>query len=165
MANRLPEFRIQRDTKEHDNKGWFWEPEEKRPGVCQCLGTIEDDLQAGDYTIAGHEDLVIIERKQHWSEIYGQLMTSEGKARFERELEKLVTVKYKAIIIEDVISEGVMGLSVGQVRNGNGAPLKRLVSMLVGYRLDYGIDWIPGNNCGKRIARMIFEQIARRHLS
>ena len=54
-------------------------------------------LQVGDYSIAGHETEVAIERKSHIDAL-GSL--GKNRARFEREVKKLGQMKYGAIVIE-----------------------------------------------------------------
>jgi len=54
-------------------------------------------LDSGDYSIAGHEDQIAIERKTH-VDAFGSL--GKGRARFKREILRLNEYKYAAIIIE-----------------------------------------------------------------
>lgn len=54
-------------------------------------------LPAGDYSLAGYESRIAIERKSH-VDAYGSL--GKSRARFKREILKLATYDYAAIIIE-----------------------------------------------------------------
>jgi hypothetical protein len=72
---KLPSIVIIRDTREKENKGWDFHGEDKKPGKVQILGTEEIVLNAGDYSIKGHEDLVRIERKQGFAEMFTNLMS------------------------------------------------------------------------------------------
>lgn len=54
-------------------------------------------LDAGDYSLAGHEHEIAIERKTH-ADAYGCL--GRGRARFKREIERLARYRYAAIVIE-----------------------------------------------------------------
>jgi ERCC4-type nuclease len=54
-------------------------------------------LKSGDYSIAGHEDAVAVERKS-LQDLYGTL--TAGRDRFERELERLGEMAYSAVIVE-----------------------------------------------------------------
>ena len=54
-------------------------------------------LATGDYSVVGLEDQIAIERKSQ-ADAYGSL--GHGRARFERELERLSRFDYAAIVIE-----------------------------------------------------------------
>jgi DNA excision repair protein ERCC-4 len=59
-------------------------------------------LPTGDYSIAGLEDRVAIERKTQ-SDAYASL--GRGRARFERELIRLARLDYAALVIECSLPE------------------------------------------------------------
>jgi ERCC4-type nuclease len=67
-----------------------------------CGGTIVQKLNAGDYSIVGLEDYIIIERKESMDELCKNL--GKERARFMRELERMAHVKHKFLIIEDYAS-------------------------------------------------------------
>ena len=54
-------------------------------------------LHTGDYSIKGHETEIAVERKSV-SDFYGTI--TRGRERFERELERMATMKRSAIVIE-----------------------------------------------------------------
>jgi len=54
-------------------------------------------LKSGDYSIVGHEDEISIERKS-LDDLYGTL--THGRERFERELERLQSMKFSAVVVE-----------------------------------------------------------------
>lgn len=58
---------------------------------------VNKGLKSGDYSIQGFEDSVSIERKSI-SDLYGSL--GGGRKRFERELNRLLTYRWKGVIIE-----------------------------------------------------------------
>ncbi len=58
---------------------------------------VRKKLDAGDYSLVGHEHEIAIERKTH-ADAYGCL--GKGRKRFHREIDRLVDYKYAAIIIE-----------------------------------------------------------------
>ena len=68
---------------------------EQRPYA--FAGALVRALPAGDYSLLGHEDEVAIERKSH-GDAYSTI--AAGRARFERELEKLSGYDYAAIVVE-----------------------------------------------------------------
>jgi len=59
--------------------------------------TIIKKLNAGDYSIENYEHKIAIERKE-LSDLYGTI--GKGRKRFVKELERLQSYEYKAIIIE-----------------------------------------------------------------
>lgn len=61
------------------------------------LPTERRTLKTGDYTFAGFEDLVCIERKSA-QDLYGTLF--QGRDRFQREMERMQAFKYKYLVIE-----------------------------------------------------------------
>ncbi len=160
MAARLPSITIIRDTREQ--KGWDFEPEEKLPGKVQCLGTIETTLDAGDYSILGYEDEIVIERKQGFCELFGNMSPKEHKERFEREMEKLRNVRYKYLIVEGILTHDVLGMSIPQFTKS--PPTSAVIRWLFSLQMEYGIVPIFAGECGKKAARYIFEQFVRRQL-
>lgn len=65
----------------------------------KCIATERRKLDEGDYSVAGLEDKVFIERKSV-ADLYGTLF--QGRERFERELERVATkdYKYRYLVIE-----------------------------------------------------------------
>jgi ERCC4-type nuclease len=96
-AKPVPTFTVIRDTQE---KVDFWE----FPAAGPCLGTIDKRLPTGDYTLAGYEKTLCIERKRNMGELAGNL-TEE---RFHRELERLEAFPLPLLVCEfpfaDVLS-------------------------------------------------------------
>lgn len=163
MAKSLASITIRKDLREKEGHGWVFEPEEKESGKVQILGMIEESMDAADYSIVGSEDLVRIEKKKGFVELFGNLINKENKERFERELEKLNKVKFKYLVVESSLNEDMMCLSVPQYRFG-GPPLSKLTSMLFDYQLEFGIIPVFAGPCGKKIASQIFKNIARKYL-
>jgi DNA excision repair protein ERCC-4 len=54
-------------------------------------------LESGDYSVKGYEDLVAVERKS-LDDLYGTL--GQGRERFERELVRLNSMWYAAVMVE-----------------------------------------------------------------
>lgn len=63
----------------------------------KSLPTERRTLKTGDYTASGLEDILCIERKSV-QDLYGTLFT--GRERFERELARMQSFKYKYLVIE-----------------------------------------------------------------
>lgn len=80
---------IIRDTLEKKN---FW----NYPEDGFCKGTVSRSLDTGDYTLDGFEHLLCIERKGCISEF----ATNIFEERFDREIARMTTFKYKYIILE-----------------------------------------------------------------
>jgi len=84
---------IIRDSREKPHCGWKWNKTK------QISGTEVATLKYGDYSIAGLEDIVSIERKGSASEFLNNILTIDNK-RFEKELKQLALFKYAYIICE-----------------------------------------------------------------
>lgn len=65
-------------------------------------GTVTEKLDAGDYSIKGLEEYIIIERKESMDELCKNL--GKERARFMRELDRMAHVQHKILIIEDYAS-------------------------------------------------------------
>ena len=64
-------------------------------------GAVTGTLASGDYSIAGLEDRVAIERKSK-ADAYASL--GRGRARFRREVERLAELDYAAIVVEATLA-------------------------------------------------------------
>lgn len=83
-------FEVLRDTREKDQKGWIF------PASGNCLGTVDQKLDTGDYTLRGYEAKFIVERKGSISEFAKNLV----EKRFDRELVRLESFQYPFIVLE-----------------------------------------------------------------
>jgi hypothetical protein len=160
--NTLPEITIIRDTREKDHKGWEFISEDKKPGQVRIAGTIEECLDAGDYSIKGLEKTLRIERKFGFSELFQNYSPSSNKERFEREMEKLREIKHKYLLIESTLNSDMLSLTVPQFKYH--VPGKRLVEWLDILEQEYNISVKFVGDCGKAYAKTIFRNIARKYL-
>lgn len=160
MAKKLPEITIVTDTREQ--KPWTFDEEEKQPGKVRIAGNVVECLDAGDYSIKGLEHLVRIERKMGFRELFGNMSPTEHRDRFEREMEKLRTIPFKYLLIESNLSHDILALSVPQYQSG--PPASRVLDWLTYLNQKYGIHHMFVGECGQRVAKTIFKQIARDHL-
>lgn len=160
MKNSLPEITIVRDTRE--KMGWDFPYEEKIAGKIRILGTVDEYIEEGDYTIKGAEDLIRIERKMGFGELFGNMIPRDHKERFEREIERLSNIRHKYIIIENNLSNDILGLSVAQFSKG--PPCSSIVRWLIDLQINHDINIIFAGDAGKKVAKMIFDSIARRYL-
>lgn len=133
-------FKVIRDSRERVG---FWNfPEDSR-----CLGTEVGKLDTGDYSIAGLEDKLCIERKKTISEICNNM----NEDRFTDELKRMEKFKYKYIILEfDLLTidrfplgSGIPKSVWGKVSYITPQYLRRYFCEL---SLDYGIHIIYGSN-------------------
>ena len=80
---------------------------EQRPYTFQNIKpeppeTIMQGLKTGDYSVAGFESCICVERKS-MSDLFGSVGT--GRARFECEMERMASYNYACIIIEAEIQQ------------------------------------------------------------
>lgn len=114
--------------------------------------TVTRKLDAGDYAVDGLEHLMAVERKSA-NDICGTL--GNGRTRFIRELERMQSIKYRALVIEAdwrglrVFVETETKMSWASVRGS-------LLAM--NYR--YGINLFPCTN--RRWAEALTYQLLRR---
>lgn len=158
MPKKINPYTIIRDTRE--NTGWTWEKDEGSKSFIPIDGTKIDTLDAGDYSIEGMQHIVRIERKASISELYGNLMSSEHKQRFYREMEKLKDIKYKCIVIESSISREVFGMSPCNLFSP--IPCSKIILELNKIYFDFGVPYHFVGDAGHRFVRMYFDQVVRR---
>jgi len=91
------QYQVIRDTRERDEKGW-WFPEKDR-----CLGTVEEMLPTGDYSLKGFEKVFVIERKGCISEFAKNLVQD----RFHDELYRLDKFEHPFLVLEFEMSDVV----------------------------------------------------------
>jgi hypothetical protein len=156
---KLPEIQILRDTREKPGEGWVWSAEDKQAGKIRMLGTIETTLDAGDYSLLGFEDIVRIERKFGFAELFGNMTPKEHKERFEREMDKLSKIPHKYIVVESNVSKDIMSLSIPQFHRS--PPVSVITKWLFEIQLRYGVIPVFAGDAGKKIARQIFENVVR----
>ena len=154
----LPTYTVVRDTREQDGYGWTFSahlPDHRPP---KCDGMITDTLQTGDYSLVGYTDVLAIERKSSFSELWGNY-SSKKRPAFEAEMERMSTIKHPYIIIESSFTPDIMELSPPQFIKG--VPGKSFVRWLMYLSAKYGVHIIPAGACGRKIAQMICEEIVR----
>lgn len=160
---KLPAITIVRDSREHDNKGWVFDPEDKKPGRVQILGTEDGTLSAGDYTIKGLENIIVIERKYGLAELFGNMTPISNRDRFEREMQRMIDlgIKHKYILVESNISNDIFSMCPPQAK---GPPSSGVMKWLIELGIKYNVHVMFVGDTGKRVSKMIFEQIAREYI-
>lgn len=147
-------YKVIRDAREKIDHGWFWDVS------ASCDGTTVAKLDQGDYSLEDYEQLVVIERKGSVSE----WATNVTQARFERELERLRSIKYVWILLEfdmlDILNYPV----------GSGIPKKVwksiklrgpfIIKRMIEIERDYSnINITLCGEQGKMIASSVFKRI------
>lgn len=97
-------FTIVSDTREKKECRWTFEEFDDK----EFCGVDIKKLDIGDYSIAGLEDVFVIERKKSVSEVINNI-AAKDQHRFKRELEKLKDLKYAYIICEFTINDLLKG--------------------------------------------------------
>jgi len=152
----LPEYTVARDTREKSGYGWTFLPHavKRRPPI--CAGMIEKKLDVGDYSLIGYEDILTIERKEDFSELW---INYSNRGRFERELENMSKIKYSYILIESQLTTDHFNLSPPQYETK--APGKALIRWIMSLGIKYNVNIMMVGQCGRKIAQMIFEEVVR----
>jgi hypothetical protein len=144
-----------------EQKPWEFKEETKEPGKIRIAGSEIVGLNAADYSLKGYEDIIRIERKRGFAELMGNMCPKDHKLRFEREMEKLRLIPHKYLLIETVPTHDALSLGVPQSRFG--PPCSAIIKWLNEIEIEYGIHVQFVGECGKRIARSIFETIVRKY--
>lgn len=142
-----------------EQKGWHFQEEEAKPGKVNFVNTEIAKLDAGDYSVKGLEDLVTIERKNGFCELFGNMSPKANRERFEREMERMGPIKHKFVFIESQLNQDILTLSPGQVYKG--PPARKVLEWLSKIEIEYGVSVKFVGECGKTWAKRIFEQVAR----
>ena len=140
---------------------WEWEGDEKFSEV------IHKKLDAGDYSIEGMEDILVIERKSGVDELYMNF-TKERKRIFA-EFERMKSYKVKAIIIEcdceDVFNPYRYYVNTkGINKRSNQMPCAVVAAGLSRAMLEYGIHVIYAGIKGRSMARGIMVRAYEMHV-
>jgi len=152
----LPSYTVIRDTREQDGYGWIFDKADLRKKPPRCDGTIIKTMDTGDYTLEGYDDILCIERKTDFSELW---VNYSARKTFEKEMERMRRFKYKYIIVESPICTDHFSLSIPQFKNN--VPGKALVSWVVAISLFYGVHIIYAGQCGMKYAQTIFQNVIR----
>lgn len=126
-------------------------------------------LQQGDYAIAGHEDLCVVERKMSADELYMNFGTKKNKDRFYSEAKRLKDkVKFRFIVIEATLDDILNPSSyyVNISRRNKYAPMMPAVVVwnnLFKFMTEFGIQVIFAGKKGQYITKKILLAIYKEH--
>lgn len=154
----LPSYKVIRDTREQDGHGWVFDAHNSERRPPRCEGTIVDTLKTGDYSLVGYTDILTIERKFAFSELWSNY-SSQKRSAFEEEMDRMSNIKHAYIIIESLLTPDIMELSPPQFTKG--VPGKSLIRWLMHLSAKYGVKILPAGQCSKKIAQIIFEEVVR----
>lgn len=88
---------------------------EQRPQFHVSIPWVVCTLPAGDYAPVGYETEIAVERKS-LADLFGSV--TRDNARFQRELEKLSTYRYAAVVIEASQRDVLSGVRYSQIPGG-----------------------------------------------
>ena len=120
-------------------------------------------LDTGDYTLLGFEDEICIERKQSVDELFVNF-SGKNKKRIFAEIDRMCSIKYKFIIIEQTLDE-ILTPSCYYInaskKNTKSAWMPAMVVLknLTKIAVDYGIQIIFAGNRGPYFARNLLMEI------
>lgn len=114
---------------------------EQKPFVFTGIGEVIDltvgTLKSGDYSVAGYETRVAVERKSLEDAV---MSMTWGRERFERELMRLSSFQRAAVVIEGSMQDVLDGAFRSQA-----AP-QSIIGSCAAFFVDYGVPFIFANN-------------------
>lgn len=151
-----PDYTVIRDTREKLGHGWNFEISRPNKNPPKCAGQIIDTLTTGDYSVVGYDDMLIVERKNDFSELWGNFLE---RKRFEREMDRLRAYRYRLVIVESVMTPEVLSLSPASMKRN--VPGKALTSWLMSLVAEYQVPIMFGGACGQKLCQQFFEAVIR----
>jgi len=125
---------------------------EKRPWTFQITGSVKDvkisKLETGDYSIKGMEEILMIERKASVDELFMNLGVQWK--RFEREMERAKSYKYKYLVVEATMRDIYRGSRYSKMSG------RFIMARLVYLQIEYGIRVIFAGS-GKYVQGFIIQ--------
>ncbi len=160
-GNNAPQaYTVVRDTREQKGHGWDF------PAGGSCLGTVIKTLPTADYSLAGYEDVFVLERKHSTAEIANNLIDD----RFERELTRMEEYEHPIIVCEFTLDD------LKSFPRGSGIPqskwrfmtritgaflLKRLNEILVVHRIPIMFVGSHGQDYATSLFKRVVEHVDR----
>ena len=108
-------------------------------------------LPSGDYSIVGFEDRIAIERKTK-KDAYASL--GRGRARFERELERLAKLDYAAVVVEASLPDFLEVPAFSRMNPK--AAVRSMIAWAVKYRV--GVFFAGDRRHGKAVTLALLEK-------
>lgn len=140
------------DTRE--KKGWDWESDANFSGVEYRK------LHAGDYSLEGLEDVIMIERKASVDELYINFCKADAKRRIFAEFERAEDYEIKILVIEqsaeDIFNPYKYFVNKKKIHKGNvRVPVAIVAENLTKLMVEYGVQVIFGGDKAQSIVRGI----------
>lgn len=124
-------------------------------GRTLTVETVRGTLASGDYSLLGYERRVAVERKS-LADLYGTL--GQGRARFERELERLKDYDFAAVVVEASLLE-IVTSPPPHTEMSPKAVYRSIIAWSVRYPR---IHWFPCDN--RRLAEITTFRLLERFL-
>lgn len=151
-------YEILIDTREQTP--WEFKPSKN------CVGSRVATLKTADYTIAGYEHLVLLERKATPAEIARNLTNKAKRAAFERELKRLESVPHAYVICEFTVAQLLAFPS------NSGIPWRQrrymkikgpyLLKLVIELELAYKVRFVFAGDKAKEYALSVFKRVIER---
>lgn len=144
-------YHVLKDTREQ--KGWTFEETNK------CEGTTIEGLKTGDYTLKGFEHSLCVERKGSVIEWAHNCI----EPRFIKELERMITFKYRFIILEFTMKDmlnypnnvNLPAQIVAKLKMDGEMLLKKTLE----FQIRYNVHIIFAGTEGKKVTQSIFKRV------
>jgi len=145
-------FTIMRDTREQKDKGWAF----RSSG--NCYGMESKKLDVGDYTIAGLESVIMVERKT-LGDLWGTLGRTENYERFLREMERAANHRLKYLVIEATLAQVNSGYKFSKV------PPANIHAKLISLQVKHGVHVIFAGrqDLARKWTRSLFDKLFKYH--
>jgi len=119
--------------------------------------TIRKALASGDYSLEGYENDIAIERKTK-SDAYGTF--GKGRARFERELERLSKYEFAAVVIESEWLDLIRNMPARSRLNP-----KTIFVSVIAWSQRFGVHFftVPGRAFAEKLTFRLLERFYKDH--
>lgn len=150
---------VKQDTREqvrYTFEGISWDAQDGGgPGKTLTIETVRGTLKQGDYSLLGYESRVSVERKS-LEDAYSTI--GQGRDRFERELERLASYEFAAVVIEATWPE-ICADPPGHTRLAPKTVFRSIVAWSVRYPR---VHWFPAGP--RRLAEITTFRLLERFL-
>jgi len=160
MTLQMRNYTVIRDTREKQGYGWIFDTDLESRRSPRCAGTIEQKLDNGDYTVQGYGDILAIERKKDFSELWTDY---QDRKKFEEKMHRMSEIKHAFIIIETSLTTDHFNLSPPQFKKP--VPGKALINWVMSLGIKYNIKILMTGQCGHAICKSIFCEVVRNEKS
>lgn len=154
MVKTKNSYTVLRDTREQ-KQGNRW----TFPVSETCLGTIEQKMKTGDYTLLGYEQILCVERKASTAEVSMNMY----QPRFTRELERMEEFKHAYLICEFTLADIVSFPFRSGIPQNKWTALRTtpqlLMKKLIEFQLQFKTKWIFAGSDGRAFVSSLFKRV------